>query len=237
MDMDPVWLGPGLLALRWMAMLQVQVVWRRSIGPIWTVVAAGLALLLASAPGMAITPEGGVGDPWTAAIAELVLGGMIGLCVALPGHALVGAAQASSQLLGTTSGPWKALTLCLTGAVALGLGLHRPLLVAGQAMQEAWPLGQPQVWASMAATLPVARLAHAMALLALTLATPALLAGAMAELALRLVGAGPTAVGPTASTVAPWARTAAALVATGASWAAYDAIWAQRVVVEGLVAG
>jgi len=263
--MEEAWLGPGLLALRWWAILLVQVVWRRAVGPGWTLVAAGLGGALAlgsSGGGVAISGvaisgvaisgvaisgvaiSGGAisgvaisGDPWLLAAAELLLGALVGLCVALPGHALVGSAEATARVLGTAPGPWRALVVCLVGAVGLELGLHRPLLLAGEGLVEAWPPGEPQAWASAAETIPAGRLAHAMALLALTLATPALLAGAVVELSARLLATGSSAVMPAGATAASWGRVAAALVATGASWAAYEGIWAQRVLADGLGSG
>lgn len=243
---DPAWVGPGLVALRWWALLQVQVIWTRTVGPWWTAVAAGLAIVLATgAPGRAVAVESV--DLGVALVAELALGGMIGLVVALPGHALVGASQGSAEVLGVGPGPWRALTLSLVAATALGLDLHHPLLVAGQDLWTMWPSGRPEVWldpgmgtsggvsVGSRTALPVARLAHAMTLLALTLATPALLAAAVTELAAGLLGAGPVAVGPAARTLASWTRVAAALVATGASWAAYDAVWAERALLEGII--
>ncbi|MEM9461811.1 MAG: hypothetical protein AAGF11_47070 [Myxococcota bacterium] len=246
MVVDPAWVGPGLVALRWWALLQVQVIWARTVGPWWTVVAAGLAIVLATGvSGRAVMMESV--DLGVAVVAELALGGMIGLVVALPGHALVGASQGSAEVLGVGPGPWRALTLSLVAATALGLDLHHPLLVAGQELWAVWPVGRPQVWLDPGAgagpgmgtgsgsMLPIARLAHAMTLLALTLATPALLAAAVTELTIGLLGVGPVAVGPAARTLASWARVAAALVATGASWAAYDAAWAERALLEGMI--
>jgi hypothetical protein len=146
--------------------------------------------------------------------------------VALPGYAVLGAAGASARVLGTVPGPWRALTLALVGATAIGLGLHRPLLLGAQGVLETWSVGDPLAWGTM--DVPIGRLAHGLALLALTLATPALLAGALGELVLRIAGARAGVGGPMVDGVAPWLRVAAAAVATGASWAAYDAIWAAR---------
>lgn len=234
--MDVAWVGPGLVALRWWALLQVQVIWRRTVGPWWTPIAAGLAIVMAMGESGRVA-VGVPADPWLAAGLELVLGGMIGLVVALPGHALVGAAQASARVLGTAPGPWRALTLSLVAATALGLDLHRPLWIAGRDLGALWPPGRPEVWVDALTRLSVARWAHTMALLALTLATPALLAAAVADAVIGVLGRGPGAVMPTAQGLAPWARVAAALVATGASWAAYDAVWAERALLEAVVAG
>lgn len=227
MEGDPqAWLVPGLVALRWWALLQVQGLWRAAVGPWWTVVSVGLALGLAvsgAAPWAVTVP---VVDPWVAAVAELVLGGLVGLVVALPGYAVLGAAEASARIVGMSPRAWRALTLGVVGATALGLGLHQPLLLGARGVFEAWPVGDPFGWAM--AEVSVARLAHGLVLLALTLATPALLAGAVGELVVRVVGARAGAGGAMALGMAPWLRMAGALVATGASWAAYDAVWAAR---------
>jgi hypothetical protein len=222
-DAQP-WLGVALVALRWWAMLQAQALWRAAVGRWWTVVAAGLAVVLALGSGSwGMAPRV---DPWLAAVAEIALGGLVGLVVALPGYAVLGAAGASARVLGTVPGPWRALTLALVGATAIGLGLHRPLLLGAQGVLETWTVGDPLAWGAM--DVPIGRLAHGLALLALTLATPALLVGALGELVLRIAGARAGVGGPMLDGVAPWLRVAGAAVATGASWAAYDAIWAAR---------
>jgi hypothetical protein len=218
------WLGILLGALRWWALLQVQALWRAAVGRWWTAVSAGLALGLAVSTG-AWTVVARV-DPWVAALAELGLGALVGLVVALPGHAVLGAAGASARVLGVAPGPWRALVLGLVGATALSLGLHRPLLLGAHATFEAWPVGDPLAWGVVA--VPVARLAHGLALVALTLATPALLAAAVGELALRVAGARAGVGAPLLDGAAAWLRAAGAAVATGASWAAYDAVWAAR---------
>jgi hypothetical protein len=225
-DGEPgAWLGVGLVALRWWGILWMQALWRAAVGPWWTVVSAGLAVVLALGTGRwDAVPQV---DPWLAAAAELGLGALVGLVVALPGHAVLGAAAASARVLGTAAGPWRALTLGIVGATALGLGLHRPLLLGAQGVLEAWAVGDPLAWGMV--EIPVGRLAHGLALLALTLATPALLAGALGELVLRVVGARAGAGGAMLEGAAAWLRMAGAAVATGASWAAYDAIWAMRV--------
>ncbi len=222
-------MGVGLVALRFWALLSMQALWRVCVGPWWTVASAVLALLLAvgGVPGWEAAPAPRV-DPWLAAGAELALGGAIGLAIALPGHALLGAADTSAKVLGTAPGPWRMLTVCLVAATALGLGLHRPMLWAAHDLLVAWPVGDPLAWAEPAARIPVARLAHSTALLALSLATPALLAGAVAELVTRVGGRGSAVGTPAVEGLAPWLRVAAALIATGASWAAYDAVWASR---------
>lgn len=228
---DAAWLGLLLAGLRWWALLQVQVLWRRTVGPWWTVASVGLAgvLVVGGVPGLGARAGVSAGiDPWSAAAAELALGALVGLVVAAPGFAVLGAADASARVLGTAAGPWRALALTLVAATALGLSLHRPLLLGAQEIFAVWPVGEPAAWWVPADVSSPARLAHGLALLALTLATPALLAGAVAELVVRAAGRGPTVAGPAIDALAPWLRVAAALVATGASWAAYDAAWAAR---------
>jgi hypothetical protein len=222
-EASTAWLGVGLVALRWWALLQMQALWRAAVGRWWTAVSAGLAVMLALGSGAWGVPRV---DPWLAAAAEVGLGALVGLVVALPGHAVLGAAGASARALGTVPGPWRALTLALVGATAIGLGLHRPLLLGAQGTFETWPVGNPLAWGSI--DVPVGPLLHGLALLALTLATPALLAAALGEVVLRVVGARAGAGGPMLDTASAWLRVAAAAVATGASWAAYDAIWAAR---------
>lgn len=225
METEPqAWLGVGLVALRWWALLQVQALWRAAVGPWWTAVSAGLAVGLAVGTGAwGVVPRV---DPWIAALAELCLGGLVGLVVALPGHAVLGAAGASARVLGVAPGPWRALVLAIVGATAIGLQLHRPLLLGAQGTFEAWAVGDPLAWGAV--EVPVGRLAHGLALVALTLATPAMLAGALGELVLRVAGARAGAAGAMLEGAAPWLRVAGAAVATGASWAAYDAVWAAR---------
>ncbi|MCX4241307.1 hypothetical protein [Paraliomyxa miuraensis] len=224
---ETAWLwSSSLVALRWWALLQTQVLWRRAVGPWWWAISMGLAVVLAAGSSTA-EPVAVAVDPWSAALAELGLGALVGVVVALPGHAALGAADQSARVLGAAPGPWRALTLAFVGATAISLGLHQPLLRGAHGLLEAWPVGDPLGWSLGAMPAP-GRLIHALVLLALTMATPVLLAAAVAELGARAWGAGPAVTGPAAVAVAPWLRVAAALVATGASWAAYEAIWAAR---------
>lgn len=224
--------GVGLVALRWWALLAVQAWWRAAVGRVWLVVAAGLAVALATAgrPGVSVVEtamETGM-DPWSAAGLELGLGALVGLVVALPGHALIGAADTSAQVLRTATAPWRALTLCLVAATLLTLGLHRPLLVGASLLFETWPVGEPSTWVEGASAVSLGQLAHGLAVVALTLATPALLTGAVVELAVGLAPRGSPAPFGLAGGLGASARAAAVLVATGASWAAYDLVWAER---------
>ena len=219
-------LGVGLLALRLWALLSVQVLWRATVGWVWLLVSAVLAVVLAMADGGSVGAAAVGSDPVLAALAELMLGALLGLVIALPGYALLGAAQASAKVLMTRPAAWRALTLSLVAATALSLGLHRPLLLGARELSAAWPVGDPSAWLQASSQISLARVAHGMTLLALTLATPALLVGALAELVARIAERGSLA--GLGDAVGPWLRVAGALVATGASWAAYDAIWAAR---------
>ncbi|MEX1363790.1 MAG: hypothetical protein AB1Z98_11730 [Nannocystaceae bacterium] len=227
----PSVLGAGLTALRWWSLLSVQALWRHAVGRSWLAVSAGLAVALAAGgPSGSVAAGSGseVGLPWLAAGSELVLGALIGLVVSLPGLALLGAADATAQVLRAQRGPWRALTVILVAATALSLGLHRPLLLGAAGMLEAWPVGQPGAWIEARGAVPLGQLAHGLALLAITLATPALLAGAVMQLVAGMAGRGSPGGAFMAVTAGPWLSAAAALVATGASWAAYDDVWAAR---------
>lgn len=221
-----------LVAVRLWAIIAVQVLWRTIVGPIWFLVAAALAIALALGLGLGLdigtTPSAETLTLGPAVLAELVLGVVLGLAVSLPGYALLGAVDASSTVLSTASGPWRALSMSVVAAIAMAAGLHHPLLVALRELFLAWPVAQPLAWLHAVQGIEVARLGHGLVLLALTLATPALLAAAVADLGVRAVGVGPRPAADVTVALAPWLRVAAALVATGASWAAYDLVWAQR---------
>lgn len=208
-----------LAAIRTFAILRAQVLWRTAVGPVWPLVAAGLAVVLAptvatsSAPPLTIT---------TAAL-ELLLGTAIGIVAALPGWALVGAASASAATLRTSPKPFVALTIAFVSATALALGLHQPLLVALR--ETTAQISTTTIGGQLSWTL-VARSLHAMTVLALALATPVLLCAAVAHLVLSWLGRGPAGMGPLADALTPWIAAAGALVALGASWQAYGAVWA-----------
>ena len=214
-ELESTWI---LAALRTFAILRAQALWRTAVGVSWPFVAAGLALVLAPAVAGPSAPQ----LSWTTAGIELLVGTAIGIVVSLPGWALLGAATASATALRVAPKPMLALTVAFVLAVALSLGLHRPLLFA---LRET---GQMGAWAIAgdASWIVVARSLHAMTLLALALATPVLLCLAVAHLTLSWLGRGPAGFAPVADAVTPWIGAAGALVALGASWQAYGAIWA-----------
>jgi flagellar biosynthesis protein FliR len=210
-----------LVAVRVFAILRAQVLWQATVGAWWTVVAAGLALVLA--PGLA-DAAGPVELSLTAVAIEALVGTAIGVVVSLPGWALIGGSATSAAVLRTTPGPMVGLAVALVAATSLALDLHQPLLVSLSASVETIP---PGTFAIAYDASSLAQAVHASVVLALSLATPVLLAALVAEVAMAGVGAGPAPAGPQAA--APWLRTAAALVALGASWQAYAIVWAHAV--------
>jgi flagellar biosynthesis protein FliR len=224
-----------VLALaRLSAIAWTQVLWR-TVVPGWGVVAVGLSAIVAltvRAPEGTTLPAGGTLLLVLAAL-EVMLGLVIGLLAALPGYALLGATSVSAWGLRTARGPLTHLGVCLSLAVALGLGLHRPLLGALLETFAVLPLADPgawlHVWGAQGGLL-VVRGAHAMLVLALALATPVLLTAAVADLVVRLVAAGPGPVSIALGPLEGWLRVAAGVLALGASWAAYGHVWAEAAV-------
>lgn len=210
-----------LLAARALAILIVQPHWRGAVGIAWPGVAGVLALACAL-PLASST----VAPPPTVAlvVAELALGAVIGLVVALGGFALVGAASTGVAVLRVPAGPWVTLVLAFVLASALALDLHRPGLLAFSDVADAWPPGRPLAWVGLDAGRAIAA-ARAMLLLAFTLATPILLGVAAVELALAVAARGPGGAPALAHALVPIGRLAAVLVALGASWAIHPAAW------------
>jgi flagellar biosynthesis protein FliR len=237
--------GPALAGVLWAALrvwaiLRVQVVFRRAIAsPLaWECVAFTLAgaLALALSPQLeiAVTGEGWV----VRAFFEFALGTVIGLCVSLLGHAIVGAAELSSALVcanhddsfsgGALGQGFSTLMVTLTAALGLELGLHRPLLAALRDTFFVWPLGQPERWSpdgGAALWSVVVSSAHDLLVLALAFASPVLLCFVVTDLVLRLLAAGPRSVSGLLECARPWLCTALALIALSAAWAAYPRSW------------
>jgi type III secretory pathway component EscT len=225
-----------LAAARIWALLRVQASWIALLGSRWELIAAALAVPLA----VLVTTRGSAPVRWSGELGieqfvfglafELALGTVIGLAASLPGHALVGSAAASEQAL-DLRGPSSLAPLLIAAslAVALALGLHRPLLVGLLGSFEQFPLARPQAW------LPVAMpgLAWlitqitAVTALALALATPVLLTRALIDVGLgSLVVTSPDPE-PLRAVLMPGLRLAAALVALGAAWSAYPEAFAR----------
>ncbi len=234
------WLWPLALALvRVWSLLRVQASWRALLGRLWEPIAAALALsvaaamLLAGRLAWAPTPE-----HWIAAVEllalEFLLGGVIGQLAALPGWALVGAAQTSEQALGYVDEPdrpgsLRALIVALALASGLGLGLHRPLIAGLWRTVERLPLGEPLAWLPelerVAVELPT--MLVELTTLALALATPVLLVHAVVTISIGSLARGPDPAEALLASVVPGLRFAAALLALGASWSVYGDAWAR----------
>lgn len=213
------------LALRLLAILHAQAIWREAAGGAWWAIAAALAAVLAAA----WRPSGGQAVPWMswllAAGFEALLGAVIGALVSLPGEAALGAARRSGVALGLSrSRAFAALQLALTGSLTLSLALHRPLLLALRSCALRWPVGDPGGWELGLDLSAVVAAGHDATLLALGLATPVLLSTAVVELALAGAARGGSFVAWTAA-LRPWLVAAAALVALGAAWAVHPEAW------------
>ncbi len=222
--------------LRLGALLVVQVAWLRLLGPLWIPVALMLALSIAGA--LALSPDSSgiiasaeIIEPIVlvrGAVLEVIFGGLAGLVIGLPGHALLGAANASQRALEIRRGAFEPLLIALVLSLCLGLGLHAPLLLGLREFALLLPpgLALPDSLDALRGGLDpeiIAGTAAHLLFLALALATPVLLTRAVIELAASLV----EAPGRSRSGFAPWLATAAAVLALCASWAAYPDAWLQ----------
>ena len=227
MDLD-AWISLLVPAARVAAVLWSQVLWRTAVGPLWWPLAAGLAITMAP-----VTGEGGapaeVDDPWAALVLELLLGLVLGLVVALPGYALLGATAVAGRVTGLGATTDAGLRLVVTGlvvALGLGAGLHRPLLATLRDTFMWLPVGRPhEWWHGEDAWLQVAAAAHGATVLALAFASPVLLAAAVVETASMLFAGGPFPAATIADAIRGWVQAVLALVALAASWAAYPQAW------------
>lgn len=222
----------ALVSARLAAILWVQVLWRTAV-PGWGLAAVGLAGMLATLiePSAALAGSSMEGLVVAAGF-EVLLGLVIGLLATLPGYALVGATTMSASVLHAPKRPLVGLAVSLALAVALGIGLHRPLAGALLETFAIMPLAEPEAWLAVwKATGPatILRTAHAMLVLTLALATPVLLTAAVADLVTGLLARGPGPVAVAVAPLQPWLRTAAGILALGASWAAYGHAWADSV--------
>lgn len=225
--------GTGLLGLRLWALLRQQVLWREVCGPVWEVCALGLAGLVALGLGttheFAYAMSFDLVDWVWLALFEVVFGTVVGALVSLPGHAVLGALEASGAALGTpTATGWRLLGCCVTGLCGLSLGVHRPLLAALVDLQAYWPVGHPQSWLTFSGLGgEVITKAHHGLLLSLALATPVLLCAAVFDLSQRLLARGSGPWQASMEALRPWLMWASAVVALAASWAAYPGAWAR----------
>jgi len=223
----------GLLGLRLWALLRQQVLWREICGPVWEVCAVGLALVIALGFGMptelAYTMDVDITGWLLLALFEILFGTVVGALASLPGHAVLGALDASGTALGApTATGWRLLGCSITGLCGVSLGVHRPLVAALIDLQFCWPVGHPEWWLSGGGFAgDVISNAHHALLLSLALATPVLLCAAVFDLSQRLLtrGAGPWMFA--LETLRPWLMWATALIALAASWAAYPGAWAR----------
>lgn len=215
-----------LLALawvRWFVLLLVQPILRIGIGARWWSVAAVLAGVLALGDATRI---GGIvaldGTVLVVALAiEALVGLGLGMCLSLGAHAVLGAGAAQAALLRLPPGPWLALVAALVLGAALELGLHHAALRSGALVQQVLAIGDAGSWrdsiAAIEAALPT--WLAGMTVLALALATPALLVAAAVEIAFAAIARGPGLAPALAQAGVATARLAAVLVALGASWA------------------
>lgn len=222
-----------LLALawvRWFALLLVQPILRLGIGMRWWSVAAVLAGVLAvgDATRIAAMPLLAPTDLVLALATEALVGLVLGMCLSLGAHAVLGAGTVGAVLLRLPPGPWLALVASLVLVAALELGLHHAALRSGAAVQQMLAIGDAASWRTSLASIEVALPSWlaGMTVLALALATPALLVAAAVELAFAAVARGPGVAPALAQAGLVTARLAAVLVALGASWAIDLPRWA-----------
>lgn len=244
--MIDAWLAAWLLAsARLWALLRVQASWRRAVGPIWEAVAAALALalaalfLLSGAEGIGVLElELAPAALLSALIFELLLGSVLGLALALPGWALVGAARASelglglrfdeAGELGEAEGSLARCLVCASLAAGLALGLHAPLLAGVFGLLERFQLAAAASWLPSVEQAPLwlAGLSFEALVLALALATPVLLLELLTAFALAAFARGGTRRELVAAVV-PGLRLALSLIVLGAAWSAYPEAFAR----------
>jgi hypothetical protein len=224
-----------LLALawvRWFLVLAVAPMLRVGFGARAWSIAAAMAVVLALGD---VTLVGADMQPLetvalvVALVAEALLGVVLGVCLSLGAHAVLGAAAVPATLLRLPTGPWLALVASLVLVAGLELGLHHAALRGAGAVQEMFAIGRSVAWLQEldAAATALPRWLAGMTVLGLALATPALLVAAACELGAAAVARGPGAAAALAQAAVATVRLAAVLVALGASWAIDDARWAE----------
>ena len=224
--------GLALAWVRWVVLLGVQPLLRIGVGLQWWSTAGVFALVLAL--GDATLAGAPAAPVETAALlfalgAEALLGLTLGVCLSLGAHAVLGASNVSAMLLRIPLGPWVALVASMVLVAAFELGLHHAALQSSAALQQVFAVGDGRAWLSDASTLS-SRLPlwlAGMTVLALALATPALLVGAAVEVAGAAIARGPGAAPALAQAFVATARLGAVLIALGASWAIDLPRWAQ----------
>ncbi|GEM_PF-1642775 len=247
LDWPALALGWSMAVVRIWAILRVQVLWRRAIGPVWELVAPAAALGLgflcvpggstlgariSQIPMSSLAGLTGV-DMWIALGFEAALGTAMGLLTSLPGHALMGAGTESSKRIGLGAADGSSGFVTLFASLGLLAGLlmsaHQPALLGLRESVQIFPLGLPAQWLHWGTAEVVGELgmaAHAVLSLAFALATPVLLVSAVAETFTRLLSGGPVAMVAIGETILPWARLTLALAGLVASWATFPGSWA-----------
>lgn len=217
---------------RWFVLLLVQPLLRVGVGMRWWSVAAVLAGVLAVGDATrlaAVLPIFTPSQLVTALVAEVLVGALLGVCLSLGAHAVLGAGSVAAVLLRIPTGPWLALVASLMLVASLELGLHHAALHSGAAVQQSLAIGDARGWAVALGSLEhgVPTWLAGMTVLALALATPALLVAAAVELAGAAIARGPGVAPGLAQAATTTARLAAVLVALGASWAIDLQRWAE----------
>lgn len=217
--------------VRWFALLMVQPLLRVGLGARAWSVAAVFAAVLAGGDAAGVVPTMvplGTTPLVFALVAELLLGAILGVCLSLGAHAVLGAATVPGASLRVPLAPWTLLVTSLVLAAALELGLHHAAWHASAALRETFVLGAPQSWwaqaDAVAARLPT--WLAGMTVLGLALATPSLLVAAACELGAAAIARGPQAAPAFAQAAVSSVRLGAVLVALGASWAIDLPRWA-----------
>ena len=229
-------LGPfALVAVRVFAILRMQPLWGAALGGAWVPVAAAFAGVL----GIVVVTDPGFVAPGEVSLVgwvglaglEFVLGTVIGALASLPGHALIGAAGASAQLLKTAVRSFVGLAVAISPdrgprrrpASPPHRGADRRLPLAPRRHSEPVAVDRrpsissacssPRSTACSSSVSPWSRRSCSRS------RSPA-------------SGSQPVARGPAPShALAPafdaWLGVALALIALGASWAVYPHAWAR----------
>lgn len=225
-----------LASARTWALLRMQASWRVAIGPSWGLVAAGLAVIvgvLALLRGqLPMTLELSWFELLGALAFELLLGAVIGLVVALPGWALIGAAEESAGQLECGEGVARVVVL-LSLAGALELGVHRFVWIGLLEGVNRFPLGEPLAWGQAILCIDLIGACVTWCCLALALATPVLLSRMLVELCLATLRPGGVASVDLHAVLGPGLRVGVGLLALAAAWSAYPQAFARGVVSMG----